>query len=134
LVPLIDRVLVERLEPGEWGLVEAEGEVEPLRIVVATNIFNGYDIEPKPLNWVLLRVVLGDPERLEFLREEQITKLSGVGGEAVAGICCGSLFATNFLNFVAGIVATTGIAGGMAVWVASTSAIAAAASSSASVV
>jgi hypothetical protein len=41
LVPLIDRVLVERLEPGEWGLVQAEGKVEALRVVVATIIFNG---------------------------------------------------------------------------------------------
>jgi hypothetical protein len=41
LVSLIDRVLVERLEPIEWGLVQAEGEVEALRIVVATSIFNG---------------------------------------------------------------------------------------------
>jgi hypothetical protein len=30
----------------------------------------------------LLRVVLGDPKRLEFLREEYIAKSSRVGGEA----------------------------------------------------
>jgi hypothetical protein len=41
LVPLIIRVLVERVEPGEWGLVEAEGEVEALRVVVASSVFNG---------------------------------------------------------------------------------------------
>jgi hypothetical protein len=27
LVPLVDRVLVQRLEPCEWSLVQAEGEV-----------------------------------------------------------------------------------------------------------
>jgi hypothetical protein len=41
LVPLVDRVLVERLKPSEWCLVQAEGEVEALRIVVATSVFNG---------------------------------------------------------------------------------------------
>jgi hypothetical protein len=55
----------------------------------------------------LVRIVLGDPERLEFLWEEQVAKSSGVGGEAVAVVCCGSLIATNFLNFVAGIIAAT---------------------------
>jgi hypothetical protein len=47
------------------------------------------------------------PERLEFLREEQIAKSSGVGGEVIAVICFISLFATNFLNSVAGIIAAT---------------------------
>jgi hypothetical protein len=51
-------------------LVQAEREVEALRVIVATSVFNGYGVAPKPLNWVLLRVVLGDPERLEFLGEE----------------------------------------------------------------
>jgi hypothetical protein len=41
LVPLIDRVLVERLEPGEWGLIQAEGEVKALRVVIATSVLNG---------------------------------------------------------------------------------------------
>jgi hypothetical protein len=41
MVPFIDRFLVKRLELGEWGLVQAQGEVEALRIVVATSVFNG---------------------------------------------------------------------------------------------
>jgi hypothetical protein len=41
LVPLVDRILVERLEPSEWGLVQTEGEVEALRVIVATSVFNG---------------------------------------------------------------------------------------------
>jgi hypothetical protein len=41
MVPLVDQVLVEGLEPGEWGLVQAEGEVEALYVVVASSIFNG---------------------------------------------------------------------------------------------
>jgi hypothetical protein len=52
-------------------------------------------------------VVLGDPERLEFLQEEQVAKSSGVGREAVAVVCFRSVFATNFINYVAGIVAAT---------------------------
>jgi hypothetical protein len=41
LVPFVDRVLVERLEPSEWGLVQAEGEVEALRVIIASSVFNG---------------------------------------------------------------------------------------------
>jgi hypothetical protein len=51
-------------------LVQAEGEVEALRVVVATSVFDGEGVASEPLYWVLLRVVLGDPQRLEFLREE----------------------------------------------------------------
>jgi hypothetical protein len=57
------------------------------------------------LNWVLLRVVLGDPQRFEFLREKQVAKSSGEGGEAVAVTCFRNLFATNLFDSVAGIVA-----------------------------
>jgi hypothetical protein len=55
----------------------------------------------------LFRVVLGDPERLEFLREKQVAKSSGEGGEAVAVICFRSFFATNLVDSVAGIIAVT---------------------------
>jgi hypothetical protein len=55
----------------------------------------------------LLCIVLGDLERLEFLREEQIAKSSGIDGEAVAVACFGSLFAMNLLDPVAGIIATS---------------------------
>jgi hypothetical protein len=41
LVPLVNRVLVERLEPSEWCLVKAEGKVEALRVVIATIVLNG---------------------------------------------------------------------------------------------
>jgi hypothetical protein len=51
-------------------LVQTEGEVEALCVVVATSIFYGEGIASKPLDWVLLCVVLGDPQRLEFLWEE----------------------------------------------------------------
>jgi hypothetical protein len=43
---------------------------EALGIVIATSIFNGQGIAPEPLDWVLLCVVLGDPERFEFLRKK----------------------------------------------------------------
>jgi hypothetical protein len=48
-------------------LVQTEGEVEALRVVVATSVLDGEGVAPEPLHWILLRVVLGDPERLEFL-------------------------------------------------------------------
>jgi hypothetical protein len=51
-------------------LVQAEREVEALRIIVATNVLDGEGIASEPLHWVLLRVVLGDPQRFELLREE----------------------------------------------------------------
>jgi hypothetical protein len=57
------------------------------------------------LNWVLLRVVLGDPQRFEFLWEEEIAKSSGEGREAVIVACRGGLLVPYFLDSVAGIVA-----------------------------
>jgi hypothetical protein len=56
-------------------LVQTKGEVEALGAVVATNVLNGQGIAPEPLNWFLLRVVLGDPERLELLGKKQSAKL-----------------------------------------------------------
>jgi hypothetical protein len=74
LVPLVDRVLVQRLEPCEWSLVQAEGEVKALGVVVATSVLDGDGVAPEPLDGVLLRVILGDPQRLEFVGEEQVAK------------------------------------------------------------
>jgi hypothetical protein len=76
-------VLVQRLEPCERSLVQAEGEVEALRVVVAANILDGEGVAPEPLDGILLRVVLGDSQRLEFLWEEEVTKSRREGGEAV---------------------------------------------------
>jgi hypothetical protein len=50
----------------------------------------------------LLRVVLGDPQRLEFLWEQQIAKSSRKGGEAVVLAC--EFVASNFLDSATGIV------------------------------
>jgi hypothetical protein len=61
LVPLVDRVLVERLKPCEWCLVQTEGKVEALCVVVSTSIFDGEGVASESLNWVLLRIVLSDP-------------------------------------------------------------------------
>jgi hypothetical protein len=41
LIPLADRVLVERLELCKWCLVQAEREVETLGVIVATSVFDG---------------------------------------------------------------------------------------------
>jgi hypothetical protein len=62
-------------------LVQTEGEVEALRVVVATSIFDEEGIASEPLDWILLYIVLGDPQRLEFLWEEQIAKSSTEGGK-----------------------------------------------------
>jgi hypothetical protein len=51
-------------------LIQTEGEVEALRVVVSTSVLDGEGVAPKPLHWILLRVVLGNPQRLEFLWEE----------------------------------------------------------------
>jgi hypothetical protein len=51
-------------------LVQAEGEVETLGVIVATCVFDGEGIASEPLDWILLRVVLGDPQRFELLWEE----------------------------------------------------------------
>jgi hypothetical protein len=53
----------------------------------------------------LLRIVLGDPQRLEFLWEKQIAKSSKEGGEAVVLACRGGFLASNFFNSAAGVVA-----------------------------
>jgi hypothetical protein len=50
MVPLVDRVLLERLEPCKWSLVQAEREVEALRVVVATSIFDGKGVASEPLD------------------------------------------------------------------------------------
>jgi hypothetical protein len=55
-------------------LVHAEGEVEALGVVVAASVLDGVGVAPEPLDGVLLRVVLGDPQRLELFREEQVAK------------------------------------------------------------
>jgi hypothetical protein len=51
-------------------LIHAEGEVEALRVVVAISVFDGEGVASEPLYWILLRVVLGDPQRFEFLWEK----------------------------------------------------------------
>jgi hypothetical protein len=40
-------------------------------------------VAPEPLDVILLRVVLGDSHRLEFLWEEEVTKSRRESGEAV---------------------------------------------------
>jgi hypothetical protein len=51
-------------------LVQAEGEVETLGVVVAASVIDGEGIASEPLDGVLLRVVLGDSQRFELVREE----------------------------------------------------------------
>jgi hypothetical protein len=86
-------------------LVQAEGKVEALCIIVSTSVFDGEGIASEPLDWILLRVVLGDPQGFEFLQEKQIAKPSREAGEAVVVACHGGLFASNLFNSTAGIVA-----------------------------
>jgi hypothetical protein len=51
-------------------LIQAEGEVEALRVIIATSVFDEEGVASEPLYRILLRVVLGDPKRFEFLREK----------------------------------------------------------------
>jgi hypothetical protein len=55
-------------------LVQAEREVEALGVVVAASILDGEGVTPELLDGVLLRVVLGDPQRLELVGEEHVAK------------------------------------------------------------
>jgi hypothetical protein len=87
-------------------LVQTEGKVEALCVIVATSIFDGQSVASEPLNWVLLHVVLGDPQRFEFLWEKEIAKLSGEGGEAVVVAYRGGLLVPYFFDSAAGVVAT----------------------------
>jgi hypothetical protein len=86
-------------------LVEIEREVEALRVVVATSIFDGKGVASEPLYWILLLIVLGDPQRLEFPWEKQIAKSSREGGEAVIFACRGGLVVSNLFDSAVGIVA-----------------------------
>jgi hypothetical protein len=87
-------------------LVQTEGEVEALYIIVAASIFDGEGVASEPLDWVLLHIVLSDPQRFEFLWEKQIAKPSREGGEVVVVACRGGLLASNFFNSTASLVAT----------------------------
>jgi hypothetical protein len=58
----------------EWGLIQAEGEVEALGVVVAASVLDVEGVAPEPLDGVLLRVVLGDPQRFELVGEEKVAK------------------------------------------------------------
>jgi hypothetical protein len=64
-------------------LVQAEGEVEALGVVVVASVLDGEGVAPEPLDGILLRVVLGDSQRLEFLWEEEVAKSRREGGEVV---------------------------------------------------
>jgi hypothetical protein len=86
-------------------LVQAEGKVEALCIIVAASIFDEEGVASEPLDWVLLRIVLGDPQGFECLREKQIAKPSREGGEAVVVACRGGLLASYLFNSTAGIIA-----------------------------
>jgi hypothetical protein len=55
-------------------LVQAEGEVEALGVAVAASVLDGEGVVPEPLDGILLRIVLGDSQRLEFVGEEQVAK------------------------------------------------------------
>jgi hypothetical protein len=82
----------------------------------------------------LIRVILGDPERFDFLKKEQVAKSCPVGREAVAIASFSVLLAADLVDPMVGIVDTTCVACDMAVHVASASAIVATTSSFASAV
>jgi hypothetical protein len=61
----------------------AEGEVEALGVVVATSVLDGEGVASELLHKILLRDVLGDAQRLEFLWEEEVAKSCREGRGAV---------------------------------------------------
>jgi hypothetical protein len=86
-------------------LVQTEGEVEALGVVVATSVFDGEGVASEPLDGVLLRVVLGDSQRFEYFQEEQVAKPRREGGEAFVVAYGGGLLPPQFFNLLAGIEA-----------------------------
>jgi hypothetical protein len=72
-------------------LVQAKGQTEALGVIVATSVLDGGGVTPEPLDGVLLRIVLGDSQMFEFVREEQIAKPRREGREAVVVACGGGL-------------------------------------------
>jgi hypothetical protein len=87
------------------SVVQTEREVEALCVVVATNVLDVEGVTSEPLYWILLRVVLSDPQRLEYLWEQQIAKSSREGGEAVVLACRGGFLTLNFFNSAASVIA-----------------------------
>jgi hypothetical protein len=51
-------------------LVQSEGEVEALGVVVAASVLDEEGVAPEPLDGILLHVVLGDSQRFKLVREE----------------------------------------------------------------
>jgi hypothetical protein len=86
-------------------LVQTEGEVEALGVIVATCILDREGVAPEPLNGVLLRVILSDSQGFEFFREEQVAKPRREGGEVVVVAYGGGLLPSQFFNLLAGIKA-----------------------------
>jgi hypothetical protein len=64
-------------------LVQTEREVKELGVVVATSVLDGEGVASEPLHRILLRVVIGDSQRLEFPWEEEVAKSRREGREAV---------------------------------------------------
>jgi hypothetical protein len=64
-------------------LVQAEGEVEALGVIVGTSVLDGEGVASEPLDRILVRVVLGDSQILEFLWVEEVAKSRREGREAV---------------------------------------------------
>jgi hypothetical protein len=86
-------------------LVQAEGKVEALGVIVAASVLDGEGVAPEQLDGILLRVILGDSQRFELVREEQVAKPRRESGEAVIVACDGRLLPPQFFNFLAGVVA-----------------------------
>jgi hypothetical protein len=87
-------------------LVQTEGEVEALGVVVSTSVLDGEGATSEPLNGVLLRVILGDSQRFEFFQEEQVAKPRREGEEDVVVAYGGALLPPQFFDLLAGIETT----------------------------
>jgi hypothetical protein len=74
-------------------LVQAEGEVEALGVIVAASVLDGEGVAPDPLQRILL----------EFLWEEEVAKSHRAGGEAIVVACGGGLLPPQFFNLLVGV-------------------------------
>jgi hypothetical protein len=86
-------------------LVQPEGQVEALGVVVAASDLDGEGVAPEPLDGILLRIVLGDPQRFELFGEEKVAKPRREGGEVFVVACSGGLLPPQLFNLLVGVVA-----------------------------
>jgi hypothetical protein len=83
VLPRVDGVWFEAFEPSEGRGFQGHREIECLGGVGSPGDVDGNRVATNPLAWVLLAVILGDPDWFKILGVEFVTDVGGEGGEAV---------------------------------------------------